>query len=111
LSFHNRSKNAVADGVAGQCCASAGNAIALPVDRRYRLELSRKAVLAVLRLARCDKSEDYAMRMKLLGVLVSCGIVATAIAPAMACQYQTNASTQQQQPEQTAQAQTDSRSR
>jgi hypothetical protein len=94
----------------GQCCASAENAAALPVDRRYQLELSRKAVSAVLPFVRCDKSEGYAMRLKLLGIFVSFGIVVAAVAPVMACQYQTNASTQQQPPEQTAQAQTDSRS-
>jgi len=45
------------------------------------------------------------MRTKLLAILVGCGLVAATIAPALACQYQTNASNYQQAPQQTAQAQ------
>ena len=47
------------------------------------------------------------MRSKLLGLLVGCGLLAAAIAPALACDFQTNASNQQTPPERTAQAQTD----
>jgi hypothetical protein len=54
--------------------------------------------------------ENYAMRSKLLGILVGCGLVAATIAPALACQYQNNASAEQRPPEQTAQANTDTRS-
>ena len=46
------------------------------------------------------------MRTKLLAILAGCGLVAATIAPALACNYQTNASNDQTTPQQTAQAQT-----
>ena len=46
------------------------------------------------------------MRTKLLAILVGGGLVAATIAPAFACNYQTNASNDQAAPQQTAQAQT-----
>jgi hypothetical protein len=45
------------------------------------------------------------MRSKLFGMLIGAGLVAATIAPAIACQYQTNASNDQTPPQQTAQAQ------
>jgi hypothetical protein len=46
------------------------------------------------------------MRTKLLAILAGFGLVAATIAPALACNYQTNASNDQATPQQTAQAQT-----
>jgi hypothetical protein len=45
------------------------------------------------------------MRSKLIGVLVGCGLLAAAVAPAFACSYNTQASSDAQAPQQTAQAQ------
>jgi hypothetical protein len=50
------------------------------------------------------------MRSKLLGLLLGCGLVAATIAPALACQYQTNASNNQPPPQQTAQTTSDTTS-
>jgi hypothetical protein len=50
------------------------------------------------------------MRSKLLGLLLGCGLVAATIAPAFACQYQTNASNEQAPPQQTAQTSSDTTS-
>jgi hypothetical protein len=47
------------------------------------------------------------MRSKLLALLVGCGLVAATIAPALACDYKTNASTDKAQQQQTAQTQPD----
>ncbi|MGO8799708.1 MAG: hypothetical protein ACLQE9_18275 [Roseiarcus sp.] len=44
------------------------------------------------------------MRSKLMGVLLGCGLLAATVVPALACNY-TNASTETQAPQQTAQAQ------
>ena len=65
-------------------------------------------VLASRRLV--AKVEVCIMRSKLLGLLLGCGLVATIIAPAFACQYQTNASNDTPPPQQSAQAQTNSSS-
>jgi len=46
------------------------------------------------------------MRTKLLAILAGCGLVAATIAPALACDYQTNAANDKATPQQTAQAQT-----
>jgi hypothetical protein len=46
------------------------------------------------------------MRTKLFVILVGGGLVAATIAPALACNYQTNASNDTSTPQQTAQAQT-----
>ena len=46
------------------------------------------------------------MRTKLLAILAGCGLVAATIAPALACNYQTNASNDTSTAQQTAQAQT-----
>lgn len=46
------------------------------------------------------------MRSKLLAILVGCGLVAATIAPAIACDYKTNATNDQAAPQQTAQSQT-----
>ena len=46
------------------------------------------------------------MRSKILGIVVGCGLVAAAV-PALACSYNTQASSDQQK-QQTAQAQTSS---
>ena len=40
------------------------------------------------------------MRTKLLAILAGCGLVAATIAPALACNYQTNASNEQATPQQ-----------
>ena len=46
------------------------------------------------------------MRSSLLKLMLGCGLVIAALAPAAACQYQTNAATgNQASPSQTAQAQ------
>jgi hypothetical protein len=65
-------------------------------------------VLASWRLV--DKAEVCIMRSKLIGLLVGCGLVAATIAPAFACQYQTNASNDAPPPQQSAQAETNSSS-
>jgi hypothetical protein len=57
-----------------------------------------------------DKAEVGIMRSKLLGLLLGCGLVAATIAPAFACDYQTNASNDSPPPQQSAQAQTNSSS-
>ena len=44
------------------------------------------------------------MRSKLIGVLLGCGLLAATVAPALACSYTTQASSDTQ-PQQTAQAQ------
>jgi hypothetical protein len=46
------------------------------------------------------------MRTKLLAILAGCGLVVATMAPALACDYQTNASNDKATPQQTAQAQT-----
>jgi hypothetical protein len=46
------------------------------------------------------------MRSKLLAVLVGCGLVAATVAPALACDYRTNATNDKAPPQQTAQSQT-----
>jgi hypothetical protein len=50
------------------------------------------------------------MRTKLLAILLGCGLVAATLAPAVACQYQTNASNDKSPPAQTAQAPTGAQS-
>ena len=45
------------------------------------------------------------MRSKIIGLLFGCGLVAATIVPALACSYHTQASSDQNKPEQTAQAQ------
>lgn len=45
------------------------------------------------------------MRSKLVGLLVGCGLLAATVVPAFACNY-TDASTETQPPQHTAQAQT-----
>ena len=45
------------------------------------------------------------MRSKIIGFIVGCGLVAATALPALACSYHTQASSDQNKPEQTAQAQ------
>ena len=45
------------------------------------------------------------MRSKFIGFVVGCGLVAATIVPALACSYNTQASSDQNKPQQTAQAQ------
>jgi hypothetical protein len=45
------------------------------------------------------------MRSKLIGLLLGCGLLAASVAPALACSYNTQASSDTQAPQQTAQAQ------
>ena len=45
------------------------------------------------------------MRSKIIGFVVGCGLAAATIVPALACSYHTQASSDQNKPEQTAQAQ------
>ena len=45
------------------------------------------------------------MRSKIIGFVVGCGLVAATIVPALACSYHTQASSDQNKPQQTAQAQ------
>ena len=45
------------------------------------------------------------MRSKSIGIAVGCGLVAATIVPALACAYHTQASSDQNKPQQTAQAQ------
>jgi len=45
------------------------------------------------------------MRSKLIGLLLGCGLLAATVAPALACSYNTQASSDTQAPQQTAQSQ------
>jgi hypothetical protein len=45
------------------------------------------------------------MRSKLVGLLLGCGLLAATMAPSLACSYNTQASSEAQPPQQTAQAQ------
>ncbi len=45
------------------------------------------------------------MRSKIIGFVVGCGLAAATIVPALACSYHTQASSDQNKPQQTAQAQ------
>lgn len=45
------------------------------------------------------------MHSKIIGFVVVCGLAAATIVPALACSYHTQASSDQNKPEQTAQAQ------
>jgi hypothetical protein len=45
------------------------------------------------------------MRSKLIGLLLGCGVLAATVAPTLACSYKTQASSDTQPPQQTAQAQ------
>ena len=49
--------------------------------------------------------ETANMRSKIIGFVVGCGLAAATIVPALACSYHTQASSDQNKPEQTAQAQ------
>jgi len=45
------------------------------------------------------------MRSKLIGLLLGCGLLAASVVPTLACSYNTQASSDTQAPQQTAQAQ------
>ncbi len=45
------------------------------------------------------------MSLKLVGLLLGCGLLATTVAPSLACDYNRQASSEVQPPQQTAQAQ------
>ena len=56
-------------------------------------------------LDRTMEKETEHMRSKIIGFVVGCGLAAATIVPAVACSYHTQASSDQNKPEQTAQAQ------
>ncbi len=51
------------------------------------------------------------MRSKLVGLFLGCGLVAAAVVPALACSYNTQASSESQGQQQTAQAQDQSQTK